>query len=827
MRLRSLSVCGFRAFNEPQELDLSDPFVILEGPNGSGKTSIGEAVEWLLYGQTLKRMKGNELSKLEYSGCYRNMHYTGAMAPYAEVEIEDSAGRVRKIRRELKEDETSLLKIDGVEAQDLKVFDVDHLHDRPLILQHTLQDFIFMKPKARYQVLSVMLGLEPLIALRNKVETAKTQFGKQLSGAVIQAQNRRGVLMAEVRQEPVLAPVFALAEAGKLDAARQHLDQVALGLVPSGTKVSELLNALKAAKASKERAQLDWGRFSARVIASPAKTEAVLSIASLEEQLARVRNYLREAVTMEPVAGGRQQDPQHRQFYELGLHLLDPAHSSSCPFCQADSLTPERVAALREATSGTLQGQSAIRRALEELREFRTTLVSQVGELKRLVPNQPAEADAETIRGLGGSIAEAYLQSSQSLSGQLTRYDEAFGNLDESHKTVESALSSGGVPKKAEGLTADLQRYKAEVNVLPAVINAYAASYSQLDPVIRERLASAADVRKIERTIKAIEQWKDVQVSQSVLEIDRNFVELIGKIRAFTAKKQKEVLAIRDSEIKAWYGILNPASDVVYDGIAPGNDKLELKAKSYSKTMFAAPNLSTSQLNCVGLSVYLACATRKGTPFTTLLIDDPVQSMDDEHTEAFKKQVIARLLDKGFHVVVLTHMQLLAGDMELLYRNKGAALFKMSEYSRSGPAIDWKGPQVVRLLESARRNKDGNEQYRKQAMLDLRMFIERFAKDFFKMQTGETSSKRYEDKNWSALKDLLKRCPAFDAVDEPKFEDTHAFTSRHLHADDRMPQPVPSGSQITPHYREMKDLLDKYKPTLEIPYPNSRIPAAT
>ena len=36
------------------------------------------------------------------------------------------------------------------------------MHDRPLILQHTLQDFIFMKPKARYEVLSAMLGLEPL-----------------------------------------------------------------------------------------------------------------------------------------------------------------------------------------------------------------------------------------------------------------------------------------------------------------------------------------------------------------------------------------------------------------------------------------------------------------------------------------------------------------------------------------------------------------------------------------------------------------------------------------------------------------------------------------
>ncbi len=62
-------------------------------------------------------------------------------------------------------------------------------------------------------------------------------------------------------------------------------------------------------------------------------------------------------------------------------------------------------------------------------------------------------------------------------------------------------------------------------------------------------------------------------------------------------------------------------SMVIFEGQngMPGTDNLELRARTYKKTMFAAPNLSTSQLNCVGLSVYLACATRGGTPFTTLL----------------------------------------------------------------------------------------------------------------------------------------------------------------------------------------------------------------
>jgi hypothetical protein len=186
--------------------------------------------------------------------------------------------------------------------------------------------------------------------------------------------------------------------------------------------------------------------------------------------------------------------------------------------------------------------------------------------------------------------------------------------------------------------------------------------------------------------------------------------------------------------------------------------------------------------------------------------------LDEDHNEAFKKQVIERLLDMGYHVVLLTHMQLLAGDVESLYRNRGAALFKMRPYARTGPSIEWKGPGIGRLLESVKANKDAeNEKYRMSAALDLRKFVERFAKELFKAQTGQLISKRYEDKSWGELKDLLKRCKDFDPNDEPKLADTHSFTSRYLHSDERMPQDVPNSAQINSHYVSMSQLLEQCK----------------
>jgi hypothetical protein len=814
MRIQQLKIRGFRGFNEEQTVDLSDPIAVFEGPNGSGKTSLGEAIEWLLYGKTLKRIKGEELSKREYAGCYKNTHFIGPGLPFVEVDITDISGTGHKIRRELKAYESSLLEIDARAASDLREFGIHTMYDRPIILQHTLQDFIFMKPKGRYEVLSAMLGLEPLIAFRNAVEGARTEFNKKLPPKVREAESRRTLLLKELHLEPVLTPVAVLIESGNLVAAKQHLEQVSQGLIPSGTTSHDLLTALKTAKALKERAQLDWGRFSSAVINVPADSPAIQELTSLNARVAKLREHL-AAATLTAQVPRRESDPNRRHFYELGLHLISPLHTSNCPFCAVNTLTPERIAALREAVEDTPAGLQAIRQAVPEVQAFGQDLTSQANKLQKILPNRPDVEDLEKIRAIAGVGAGPFMDSNSALGRQIYVFSDALGRLHQVQKEVENALSGGSAASKVDDLFQILSVYTVAVSELPALINSYAANYNLLDPTIRAGLASAGEVKKVDRAAQVLEKWRDLEISHEYRAIDAGFQELIRETRSFTEVKQNEVLASRDAEIRNWYAILNPVSDVAYDGIITGTDNLELRATTYAQPMMAAPNLSTSQLNCIGLAVYLACATRSGTPFRTLIIDDPVQSMDEEHNESFKKQVLEKLIDQNYHVVLLTHMQLLAGDVEALYRNRGAALFKMRPYARAGPSIEWKGPGIGRLLESIRSNKDAeNEEYRKSATQDLRKFVEQFVKELFKSQTGQLISKRYEDKSWGELKDLLKRCKDFESSDEAKLADTHAFTSRHLHADQRMPQDVPNSAQLNSHYLALSQILEKYKTTL-------------
>src|ERR1700686_5113002 len=58
MRLKSVSISGFRGFSQPVTIDLDAAAVIVSGPNGCGKTSMFDAILWGLTG-SVPRLNGD------------------------------------------------------------------------------------------------------------------------------------------------------------------------------------------------------------------------------------------------------------------------------------------------------------------------------------------------------------------------------------------------------------------------------------------------------------------------------------------------------------------------------------------------------------------------------------------------------------------------------------------------------------------------------------------------------------------------------------------------------------------------------------------------
>jgi len=817
MKLVSLTIAGFRGFNDEQTLDFDGDLIIYAGPNGAGKTSIGESLEWLLYGKTLKRTKGDEISKREYAESYRNAHYGASKKPFVQAEVLDGSGVRRVVRRELQDDETSILTLDGKRIVALDELGLQTIYDRPLILQHTLQDFIFMRPKTRYEVLSAMLGLDSLISFRNAVEQAKNDLSKRLPPRIVEAQRRSTTLLQEFTNRPLLSPVALTIKQGKLTEAKKHLNRVALGAVPPGTKEADLERSLQASKAAKQRAQLDWGRFSLNPIPLPQSLPAISNMRVLERLLSDFHGQVEQAIEAAAEVPESVPDPQLREFASLGLQLQRDEADPHCPFCLADTLTPARVAELRKIADYVPATRPSLATAEGSLRELQGTIQRHREQLLALTPTFPSEQELGTIRELADAAPRqtgSYVTSSENLRNELDAVRTQREILAEAVRTTLNALTRGNVPPPGGTNLADaLREYSDRVSNLPGAANAYAATYASLDPYVRSKLSSAEEVQFLDLLARGLDGWDDIELAHQAEAMAEILQDMIRQTRQFIETKQKQILGVRDKDIRAWYDLLNPGAPVGYDGIVPGTDSLELRARSFVKTIMAAPNLSASQLNCIGLAVYLACATRGASPHQLIFFDDPVQSMDDEHVEAFKKDLIKNLLDRGFQVVLLTHMDNFADDIEKLYRGKArTTLFKLEEYALVGPTVTWKGPEIGNILQRVRKNKDAiAEGFRKQAVQELRQFVERFVKDLYTAETGNSVSKRFEDKNWNELKTLIRQCKSFDAKDEPRLEDTHGFTSKFLHTDGSMPSKIPSSAQINPHYADMDALLGEYK----------------
>src|SRR6185369_5269935 len=68
MRLKTLSINGFKSFAQKTVLEFENPIVAIVGPNGSGKSNVVEAIRFVLGEQSMKSMRGKGGADLIFKG---------------------------------------------------------------------------------------------------------------------------------------------------------------------------------------------------------------------------------------------------------------------------------------------------------------------------------------------------------------------------------------------------------------------------------------------------------------------------------------------------------------------------------------------------------------------------------------------------------------------------------------------------------------------------------------------------------------------------------------------------------------------------------------
>ena len=182
-RLSKIELQGFRSFGQVrQTIDVPNSVAVFWGGNSQGKTSLVEALEFLLTGQIVRR-EMLASSKDEFTDALRNVHVAPTHPVWVAATVICDDGQQRKVTRTLVEDYrrgsaagcVSKLQIDGDACAET---DIEHIlglrlsHPplrAPVLSQHTLGYLFSISPTDRAAYFRAILDTQDLEDFRTAV----------------------------------------------------------------------------------------------------------------------------------------------------------------------------------------------------------------------------------------------------------------------------------------------------------------------------------------------------------------------------------------------------------------------------------------------------------------------------------------------------------------------------------------------------------------------------------------------------------------------------------------------------------------------------------
>ena len=188
MKLDRVTIQGFRGFNSERSFDFHDKLTLVSAANSYGKTSLTEALEFLLYGQTSK--VGSASYKDEYKDSYINRHYPSDATAFVEAVLSDGDVHTT-LRVNLSSDGSAQRLLDGVPVTDWPFAAALATTARPFVVQHALKELLLSAPVDRFESFA-RLGCAVV-----GFQSCRQLSGEFVEGAVFDRRQRRRARFTE------------------------------------------------------------------------------------------------------------------------------------------------------------------------------------------------------------------------------------------------------------------------------------------------------------------------------------------------------------------------------------------------------------------------------------------------------------------------------------------------------------------------------------------------------------------------------------------------------------------------------------------------------
>lgn len=704
-RFRSITLENFRGVQKKQHFDLDGSVVLFWGPNGTGKTTVFDAILWLLQG-TLPRISSHALRKNDE---YVASAYAGGKPARVSVSLSLGSSTL-EVERVGSSKSSSLTVREGVSGEFIDDDAGNLLHQMlsgselplseliatsGLLQQDDLRQLLRDKPDARYRQLLRLLGLESLEQFERFTEAEYKYVRGVLAEAKASHEKSRARVL-ELREQ--IDTVLSLSAASKTDPEElgflyEAIDESAAAIeVRLASTSAEALTELDAESTSALEAVSRVTALLRRIPDDLPSAEETLDDLEEVRQLAAASL---EAASEEAASARSARDAiaaKHDDvmaLVALAIPMLEEhghAGKVPCPVCGTSISAADTVDRLAQlSSSGSelaaaerhLERQEDIRREAHAALSVATTAVEDNDRRRRSL--WQATKDASTIeadiRLLGSlrTIRIRSLESSPSIHlGILNTTAEQRATLCSSLEGVSEALT-------VLGAAATSARHRA---------GARADSINRSGQLPRlEALRAVAD-REAETLLAAYETARRAETAATAL--------------------RHGTIAATESIFRARFEAIEPLMNDIYGRLDPHPTftKLDFAIERYRSRGTAMASVrdefadldanpllvfSSAQTNAVVLSAFLALgwtAAGGGLPFA--LMDDPLQSLDDVNVLGFAD--LLGQLRKDKQVMISTHEERFARLLErklTMPDSPGTTIVhRFLGWTREGPRVE-------------------------------------------------------------------------------------------------------------------------------------------
>jgi hypothetical protein len=682
----------------------------------------------------------------------------------------------------------------------------------PVVTQHSLQTFIHTKPKERRDAISAALGLEEVTLFKSALDGARRSFNLTPPPRVTAA---RALLKGLAPTLATLTETAAVAARWNQTPVKVDCEKDAAALVKAAQKLSgktpatepELMEALRDARREASKAVFDTNKVSPTPAAETAVSRLTQSAQTWHEALNLVVAEAVQAAATTTAAFSS----ELLVFWETGLRLA-PADGDRCPMCESPTLTAQqreiiqgRVAAHKNVVAANTRLKAAVNQAVTALESLEHSaraatvadlLPAQWETLGRLMTGlEPTLNGFRTAHSSQAESGRELESKARAICAQMRTLAQDLADVARSAQALENVR---GVP---EEVSTALERHLTAAK-------AYRTDWDEFLRDVSERIASSALIGQIDAVGKGLKAKGSVQALAAYEGVLESSKALMQHTETYLQKKQTELLKKRGKEVQDLYNLLNPDAPVGFEDMEPASDQIRLHARSFGVRMSAAANLSQCQLNCLGLSVWLMRATTQGSPFGFIVLDDPIQSMDDDHCEAFMDSVLPHLMDdQGKQVILLSHVRNIIDRTAAVNVSRAMQVYHFDKYDKIGPVITAQS-NLAKMVAEIRAYADGNESHRDIAVDRLRVLVEQFIRELHLSVVGSPAPVEYDNATTSDLVKLFRQIPGTTPDECARLKDTVGFADPAHHSE--VGYTVPQKTNIQPHIQRLVTLMRKY-----------------